>query len=400
MNICFYTGKEVSPQIGGTERITASVAAGLSKYYGIKCYSIYASEIESKFEKYKFEGTLLLNSIQKKRKKLVSFLKNNQIEVLINQGAFDLCSYFKAAVDEVGAKLVTVHHFDPGYEEHFVTFHSLLAQIRRKKGVLRKIWNIAKIPYYPIKKMIYLRRVPCTYKEAYDYSDRVILLSEKFKDDFLCYGGIRVDDRNIIRVIPNCLSFDDFFDMKNYPLKEKNVLIVSRLDEVQKRISLALQIWKDICSKEQYKDWKLFIVGNGDYRTEYQSYVDEYNLNNVFFEGTQNPQRYYERALIFMLTSSHEGWGLTLTEAQQYGCIPLAFNSYKSLSDIITDGINGYIIGDLDMVAYKNRLQSLMDNATLRKEMAFHAIEDCKRYSPRNVCKRWYVVLNDLLNEK
>ena len=396
MNICFYTGKEVSPEIGGTERITASVAAGLSKYYGIKCYSIYTMKIPFEFEKYKFEETLFLKNHQKEYTQLINFLKCNHIDVLINQGAFDLCAFFRKVANEAGTKLITVHHFDPGYEEHFVTFHSLLSQIKKKKDPLRKIWNIAKIPYFPIKKMKYVRGVPATYKEAYEYSDRVVLLSKNFKDDFLTYGRIK-NAGNKIRVVPNCLSFDVFFDINKYSSKEKVVLIVSRLDEVQKRISLALKIWKDLCSNGNYNDWKLLIVGHGDYEGEYKSYVQRNNLKNVFFEGTQKPQSYYERASIFMLTSSHEGWGLTLTEAQQFGCVPLAFNSYKSLSDIITDGQNGYIIQDLDMETYKRRMQSLMDNTNLRKEMASHAIEDAKRYTPLVVCKRWYEILKDLM---
>ena len=70
----------------------------------------------------------------------------------------------------------------------------------------------------------------------------------------------------------------------------------------------------------------------------------QHGLKRVRFEGRQNPKRYYEEASIFMLTSSFEGWGLTLTEAQQFGCVPLAFYSYASLPDIITDGKNGFMI--------------------------------------------------------
>ena len=395
MNICFYTGKEVSPEIGGTERITASVASGLTKFYGFKCFSLYSLSIAEALSKYRFESKLKIRSSNKGYKDLVDYLKQNNIEVIINQGAFDMASFFKKAADEVGAKLITVHHFDPGYEENFVTFHALLSLIRKKKDWLRKMWYITKIPYYPIKKMKYLRRVPSTYKEAYEYSDRIVLLSEKFKDDFLNYGGIS-NENDKIRVVPNCLSFDQFFDMKDYSSKEKTVLIVSRLDEVQKRISLALQIWKSLYIEGKCQDWKLQIVGHGDYESEYKLYVKRHNLDNVYFEGTQNPQKYYERASIFMLTSSHEGWGLTLTEAQQFGCVPLAFNTYKSLADIITDGHNGYIVEDLDMETYKNRLQNLMVDSELRKTMASQAIGDSKRYTARKVCESWYNLLNKL----
>ena len=52
----------------------------------------------------------------------------------------------------------------------------------------------------------------------------------------------------------------------------------------------------------------------------------------LFLKGQKNPEPYYNEASIFMMTSSFEGWGLTLTEAQQYGCVPLAFHSFASLN--------------------------------------------------------------------
>ena len=395
MNICFYTGKEVSPLIGGTERITASVANGLKKYFGVECYSIYSVPILDTVEKSEFEGKFLLGNPALMKDKLVKFMKQNNIRVLINQGAFDLCPFFRTIVDEVNAKLVTAHHFDPGYEEHFVTLHSLLLQIRKEKSPIKKIWNIAKIVYFPIKKYIYLKQVPFTYKEAYVNSDRIVLLSESFKQDFLDYGSIK-SDKKIIRIIPNSLSFNSFFNIDNYSKKEKVVLIVSRLDEVQKRISLALHIWNDIYVSGKHRDWKLLIVGHGDYEKEYKNYVQKHKLNNVHFEGIQKPQKYYEQASIFMLTSSHEGWGLTLTEAQQFGCVPIAFDTYKSLRDIIEDGRNGYIIPDLDIKNYVSKMIVLMESYEQRKKMALCAVKDSQRYMPKKVCNKWYSLLKDL----
>lgn len=41
----------------------------------------------------------------------------------------------------------------------------------------------------------------------------------------------------------------------------------------------------------------------------YKSLVIHYGLQRVFFEGTKNPEPYYNEASIFMMTSSFEGWG-------------------------------------------------------------------------------------------
>ena len=75
----------------------------------------------------------------------------------------------------------------------------------------------------------------------------------------------------------------------------------------------------------------------GKWKAGTKSLVIHYGLQRVFFLKGQKTEPYYNEASIFMMTSSFEGWGLTLTEAQQYGCVPLAFHSFASLTDIITD---------------------------------------------------------------
>ena len=68
-----------------------------------------------------------------------------------------------------------------------------------------------------------------------------------------------------------------------------------------------------------------------------------------------------------MMTSAFEGFGMTLVEAQQYGVVPLAMDTYGSLHDIITDGQNGEIIADNDLDEYARRLRVLMENSEKSK---------------------------------
>lgn len=92
------------------------------------------------------------------------------------------------------------------------------------------------------------------------------------------------------------------------------------------------------------------------------------------------------------MTSLSEGWGLTLTEAQQMGCVPIAFNTYASLTDIITDGYNGFIIEDNDLDSYVTQMKQLMLDARLRKKMAANASESSRRFEKHSIGKQW----NDL----
>ena len=61
----------------------------------------------------------------------------------------------------------------------------------------------------------------------------------------------------------------------------------------------------------------------------------ENDIKNIYFEGNKNPLPYYQKASVFLMTSALEGWGLTITEAQQFGVVPVAFDSYPSLHEVI-----------------------------------------------------------------
>ena len=89
MNICFYTSCEVSPTQGGTERITFTVAKNLIEKYGWKCYSIYSVKARTESVPELFEDTALINNPRKSHDKLLDILDNWNIDILINQGAFE-----------------------------------------------------------------------------------------------------------------------------------------------------------------------------------------------------------------------------------------------------------------------------------------------------------------------
>ena len=56
------------------------------------------------------------------------------------------------------------------------------------------------------------------------------------------------------------------------------------------------------------------------------------------------------------MTSRYEGFGMTLTEALQNACIPLAYDSYSSVHDIIQNGQNGFLIKNNDEQSYANTM--------------------------------------------
>lgn len=392
MNILFYTTWEVSPEKGGTERITSTIATGLQKLYKFKCFSLFNYQINNIFEKTQFSNSFQIKPDIYFEENLYQILKENNIDIIINQGNFNSTKAIRNALERYGeGKLLTFHHFSPGSEEALFNYRNLIYNIKRKNDIIK---NIIRLSLYPLLKLREHYKIVKSYNQAYYYSDLVVLLSKNFKDEFMKYGHI--SSSNKFRYIHNALSFNSFFDIRDYTNKQKEVLIVSRLDETPKRISIALKIWYAIEKKEDLKEWKLIIIGHGNDEKKYKNQISKMKLNRVQIIGKQNPEPYYKKASIFMMTSAFEGWGLTLTEAQQYGVVPIAFNSYASLPDIITNNENGIIIPNNNIKKYTNELVHLMHNYDLRKYLAQNAISTTHRFDIKTICEQWKNLIMDI----
>ena len=219
-------------------------------------------------------------------------------------------------------------------------------------------------------------------------SDKYVFLSDSFLMEYVSLSHMKGRTEKVA-AIANPLTYDYRYDMSDYSFKEKEVLYVGRIYEYHKRLSYVLKIWSKIEGMSSCREWRLTIVGDGPDMQQTKSLAEKLRLQRVSFEGFKDPRPYYRRASLFMMTSAFEGFGMTLVEAQQYGVVPLAMDTYGSLHDIITDGQNGEIIADNDLDEYARRLRVLMENSEKRKQMAMNGMESCQNFSLPVICGKW-----------
>ena len=114
------------------------------------------------------------------------------------------------------------------------------------------------------------------------------------------------------------------------------------------------------------------------------------------FHGRKDPFDYYRRASLFFMASEFEGFPMTLVEAQMMGCVPIVFDTFSSLQEVVTDNVNGRIIPNDDSVTFVSSTIALMKNPAERRRLLQKGLEDCQQFSQKNVCGRWYNFLNSL----
>lgn len=388
MNVLFVTHCKVDPTKGGTERITTTLALGLSRLHSCKCYSLYELEEPASKPKY-FEKEYFWqpsNNEDINLDYLKGILIKNNIDIIIIQGLFIHTKRFKNATKDLKCKIIFSHHFEPGAENVFFNFKDILSH--KTSTLKHSIYKVYQILLYPFLKIRYKQELRYLYQEVYECADKIVLLSEKYILPYQKFASIY--NYKKFYIIPNSLSFNIFASRSDINKKEKIVLIVSRFDDRHKKISCALKIWREVKKNPNSIGWKLMLIGHGKDEEKYKRIVSQDCIKDVYFLGRKNPIEYYRKAAIFMMTSCSESWGLTLTEAQQMGCIPIAFNSYPTVSDIITDCIDGYIIENNNIKAYSEKLINLISDANTRKKMATQAILNCQRYTQNVIINRWF----------
>lgn len=387
MTILFYYEHVITPTCGGTERVTYILAHELERR-GYRCMYVSWVRNNSKIGDQTLPNFVLPNDQTLNNRENEIFLhdliKKERVDVIINQGAMSAEAEFisKRYFPEVYI-ISCIHYSLFGALSHMEDILKT-GYITRKYGLLGYYFRLLLLPYYKHRNKVL---VVSHYKELLKYSDKVVLLSEYDKQDY------PVEGKGKLSVITNPMTLSG---CKQIPKKEKRILWVGRMT-YQKRLDYLLRVWKLIQNK--YAEWSLELLGEGDSLVYYKQLAEHWQLKNVFFRGRVDPIPYYKNSSLFCFTSAHEGFGLVLTEAMAYGCVPIAFDSFASVKDIISEGSTGFLIRPFDVKQYAQKLEELIENETLRKQMAERGMKSLHRFSLEYIADRWEVLLQQVNSE-
>ena len=298
------------------------------------------------------------------------------------------------------AKVMACYHAMPGEDLLGNRIDNSLYRIRTRGDLGRNLKDIS-LSILPknLVKTVFGRQIVEKYRLMYDNSDLLVLHTPEACKAYAEIAGLECDSK--FAAVNSALSYDTFLDESELAAKRKEVLIVSRMDEKPKRISFALRVWRIINDSGKFDDWHLSLVGGGSDLNFYIKMADRMGLENISFEGRVNDvTRFYRESSIFMLTSSYEGWALTLTEAQQFGVVPVALDSYVSLPTIIENHKTGIIVPDNDLQGYANEVMWLMGNEVAREKIARNGLVSCRRFTKEKVAEQWLSLFDKLLENK
>jgi glycosyltransferase involved in cell wall biosynthesis len=228
------------------------------------------------------------------------------------------------------------------------------------------------------------------FKSAIHRSDAFLLYFESFRDELgVLINGFRKDK---VLTIPNPAPFKV---TNRNPSKENRLLFVGRLNVQQKRADLLVRLWEKLVY--EFPNWHFDILGDGPYRETLENEIKKRKLPRITVHGFKDPEPFYERAKIFCMTSAFEGYGMVLAEAQSYGTVPLAFNTFSAVTDMIEHKRGGFIIAPFDIDTYAVQLIELMTDEALLNTMADYCKMHIAKFELSVIVNKWYALFDSLM---
>lgn len=376
MNILWLYNMPMVPEAGGTERISWLISRGLEAR-GHKPLGMLVMR----------EGSEEMTWNGERVDDLGAFLREHRVEAVVNQIAYatwllrDFLERGGREWHEAGGKIISCLHFDSKPQSSLYYFHSLVHKTLNDRRMELQSWLL-----YPLYARKLNRKYGDIYRYVHDNSDWLVTLSDTHHPYIRRVARLGEDAR--LTTINNPLTFDGVAAPESLEKKEKVVLVCARMDEYQKKLSRALKAWRIVERDPRSEGWRLEMVGTGPDLVFYKELADRLGLRRVSFEGRHDPEPYYRRASLFLMTSGFEGWGLTLTESLQCGTVPVVMDTAPVFGDIIERDVTGELTPARIRPFARRVLELMGDQARLRR-MQQSALASAPRFLPGPALDKW-----------
>ena len=344
--ICFFIDN--ISHVGGTERVCLLIANELvrcgyeifilNKVRPDKIFYSISKEISVDYLEENYSGNYLKQIL-----KLRKYLKKNQIDTII-----DVDTSF-APITEIARFLLPIKHIA---WEHF---NAKLGKCSLRQKIGRKT--------------------------ALYFADKLVLLTEADRENY-------PKNKKNVCVISNPLSF---FPDKKAPLKNKQIISIGRFT-AQKGFDYLIDAFAKFSNN--FPDWKLKIVSDGELRDELTEQINSNNLNNkVELVGfLQDVTSVLQEASIFVMSSRYEGMPMVLLEAMSCGVPVVSFDCPYGPKSIIKENC-GILVEPANVSELAAKIGVLASDEQKRIFMGDNARKEVEKYKIENIINKWISII-------
>ena len=215
------------------------------------------------------------------------------------------------------------------------------------------------------KNIKYLKNIVYMYKKYYGKYDKIFCVSKDAQKKFIKYFPTLETKVDIFFNILNnteikaksleCGFNDNFNGIR--------IVTVGRLSEEKCQILIPKLVKRLVDDNFNIK-W--YCIGDGESRKEIENMIEQFNIHKeLILLGTQsNPYSFIKNSDIYVQTSKHEGYCITLAEAKLLAK-PIITTDFVGAREQIENGKNGIIVNFSEDELYES-IKKLILNEKLR----------------------------------
>lgn len=195
-----------------------------------------------------------------------------------------------------------------------------------------------------------------------------------------------------VDVIANPLPF--YPDIIN-TVRRKRIISVGRYFD-EKGYDMLLKVWAIV--EKECDDWELDIYGEGN-KLYYEKIASTLALDRQrcrLNDSISDVQREYLDSSLFVCTSRFEGFGMGIIEAMACGLPVVAFDCLWGPRSIITDGEDGLLVENGNIVKMAETILSLINHPERISEMGMKSRKNVQRFNIDTIAKKWKRLFDSL----
>jgi len=224
--------------------------------------------------------------------------------------------------------------------------------------------------------------------ERAEQFDAVVVLTERQRRDLAHDLG----PAPTLTVVPNAGSLDRLLDAPLRRPADRGVVLASLTD--RKRVDHAV-------AAASAAGVPLEVYGEGPGRLPLQEQIARLGADTRLRGHSPDAPLAFREASFSLLTSTAEGAPLVLLESMAAGCIPIAYDIRYGPSDMIRDGIDGFVVPAGDVEAMAARIRRLVEMPERdRRRMRRAARRSATRFGQARVTAQWGALFADIADRR
>lgn len=172
--------------------------------------------------------------------------------------------------------------------------------------------------------------------------------------------------------------------------KAKKILSVGRIHPVKGYEMLAEAAGEIL---HRYQDWEWHIYGacDGEYCEKIKNLITQKSLNGrlIIKEPTKDIYEKYTEYDFLVMTSYYEGLPMVLLEALACGLPVIAFDCPTGPREIVTDGVNGYLIPCYDVLLMAEKIEELINDVGIMRRFSENSHVGIEKFRKDKILDRW-----------